>query len=104
LYDTVGGFTCDCFDHIPGVGESILVHLPAQTGYDDDAGESGGGHRDSDSGGGGDGDGERGGEQGPACRVRAVRLTVTDGGTKMVRAVQARVVVVSDYQTLNHRP
>jgi CBS domain containing-hemolysin-like protein len=36
LYDTVGGFTCDCFDHIPGVGESILVHLPSQTGYDDD--------------------------------------------------------------------
>ena len=79
LYDTVGGFTCDCFDKIPSVGESIMVQLEARSGYDDDEVNV-------------DKDGKVAEEdQGPACLVRPVRLTVLSGGMKMVKAVQVRV-------------
>ena len=38
LYDTVGGFTCDCFDRIPNVGETMVVHMAsASKNYDDDS-------------------------------------------------------------------
>ena len=52
LYDTVGGFTCDCFDHIPEMGESMVVTLPVKAGpsWDEMDAET----RD---------DGERGGER-----------------------------------------
>jgi CBS domain containing-hemolysin-like protein len=44
LYDTVGGFACDCFDRIPEIGESMVVTLPVKAGaswdeMDDDGAE-----------------------------------------------------------------
>ena len=88
LYDTVGGFTCDCFDRIPATGETILITLPAQTGYLED---------DDDESDGADGAAEEEERDGKDKKekeevtVRPVRITVTDGGIKMVRSVQVRV-------------
>ena len=104
LYDTVGGFTCDCFDHIPEVGESMVVTLPVKAGASWDEMD-------------GDADAETGetGETGASLRNKSdaadsephanepkdpldagfgmcpVRLTVTDGDMKMVRSVRVRV-------------
>ena len=41
LYDTVGGFACDCFDRIPAVGETIFVTLQTSNAFDDDVDEDG---------------------------------------------------------------
>ena len=103
LYDTVGGFTCDCFDHIPEVGESMVVTLPVKAGASWD-------EMDGDA----DADAETG-ETGASLRNKSdaadsephanepkdpldagfgmcpVRLTVTDGDMKMVRSVRVRV-------------
>ena len=107
LYDTVGGFTCDCFDHIPEMGESMVVTLPVKAGpsWDEMDAET----RD-------DGDpttATAGGERASDAfhdpsdtttvsiepkdpldagfGMKPVRLTVTDGDMKMVRSVRVRV-------------
>jgi len=112
LYDTVGGFTCDCFDHIPEMGESMVVTLPVKAGpsWDEMDAET----RD-------DGDlttATAGGEHtsnafhdpsdtttrrdidtvhepkdplDAGFGMKPVRLTVTDGDMKMVRSVRVRV-------------
>ena len=107
LYDTVGGFTCDCFDHIPEVGESMVVTLPVKAGAswdemdgDADATDSETGetqaqslrNKVSDAT-----DSERETTNEPKDPLDAgfgmcpVRLTVTDGDMKMVRSVRVRV-------------
>ena len=107
LYDTVGGFTCDCFDHIPEVGESMVVTLPVKAGAswdemdgDADAADSETGetqaqslrNKVSDAT-----DSERETTNEPKDPLDAgfgmcpVRLTVTDGDMKMVRSVRVRV-------------
>ena len=107
LYDTVGGFTCDCFDHIPEMGESMVVTLPVKAGAswdemdgDADAADSETGetqaqslrNKVSDAT-----DSERETTNEPKDPLDAgfgmcpVRLTVTDGDMKMVRSVRVRV-------------
>jgi len=88
LYDTVGGFACDCFDRIPAVGETILVTLQTSNAFDDDVDEDGpivqpGAEGDPNA----DGDDD----EREYLSTRPVRITVTDGDVKMVRAVQVRV-------------
>ncbi len=102
LYDTVGGFTCDCFDHIPEVGETMLITLPIKAsasswdeiGGDDDG--RGGTEHDQRSGSLGvdngvyekDADSQKNVEKDTrdtGYGMCPVRLTVTDGDQKMVR-------------------
>mmetsp|Transcript_12937 Transcript_12937/g.48354 ORF Transcript_12937/g.48354 Transcript_12937/m.48354 type:complete len:751 (+) Transcript_12937:167-2419(+) len=108
LYDTVGGFTCDCFDHIPEVGETMLITLPIKAsasswdeiGGDDDG--RGGTEHDQRSGSLGvdngvyekDADSQKNVEKDTrdtGYGMCPVRLTVTDGDQKMVRSVRVRV-------------
>ena len=114
LYDTVGGFTCDCFDHIPNIGESMVVTLPVKAGPSWDEMDVDG----DEVGGGGDSARTNADSAGPSTRafhsdahaespvdhanepkdpldagfgMCPVRLTVTDGDMKMVRSVRVRV-------------
>ena len=92
LYDTVGGFTCDCFDRIPNVGETMVVHMAsASKNYDDDSQDE---DEPSNFGSRGrsfsDTTGDEG-EKADFCAVRPVRITVLDGGMKILRKVQIRV-------------
>jgi len=92
LYDTVGGFTCDCFDRIPNVGETMVVHMAsASKNYDDDSQDE---DEPSNFGSRGrsfsDAPGDEG-EKADFCAVRPVRITVLDGGMKILRKVQIRV-------------
>ena len=92
LYDTVGGFTCDCFDRIPNVGETMVVHMAsASKNYDDDSQDE---DEPSNFGSRGrsfsDTPGDEG-EKADFCAVRPVRITVLDGGMKILRKVQIRV-------------
>ena len=107
LYDTVGGFTCDCFDHIPEVGESMVVTLPVKAGASWDEMDGDGDAADSETGEtqaqslrnkvSDATDSERETTNEPKDPLDAgfgmcpVRLTVTDGDMKMVRSVRVRV-------------
>ena len=88
LYDTVGGFACDCFDRIPAVGETIFVTLQTSNAFDDDVDEDG---PIVQPGAEGDPIADRDDDEREYLSTRPVRITVTDGDVKMVRAVQVRV-------------
>ena len=93
LYDTVGGFTCDCFDRIPNVGETMVVHMAsANRNYDDESDDeddpSNFGSRGRSFS---DASGEGESEKIDYCGLRPVRITVLDGGMKILRKVQIRV-------------
>jgi CBS domain containing-hemolysin-like protein len=93
LYDTVGGFTCDCFDRIPNVGETMVVHMAsANRNYDDESDDeddpSNFGSRGRSFS---DASGEGESEKVDYCGLRPVRITVLDGGMKILRKVQIRV-------------
>ena len=111
LYDTVGGFTCDCFDHIPEIGESMVVTLPAKAGpswdeMDVDGDEIGGAgapgadareprtrafHSDAHPDAHAEASSESKFPADAGFGMCSVRLTVTDGDMKMVRSVRVRV-------------
>lgn len=105
LYDTVGGFTCDCFDHIPEVGESMVVTLPIKAGasWDEMDDEDEEGHGMSERNGSGNGHHALNNDSfsesleqqkdplDAGFGMCPVRLTVTDGDMKMVRSVRVRV-------------
>ena len=80
------------FDRIPNVGETMVVHMAsASKNYDDDSQDE---DEPSNFGSRGrsfsDTPGDEG-EKADFCAVRPVRITVLDGGMKILRKVQIRV-------------